>query len=635
MAFFCRVTLVASCVLFIGTMAALAALYPYPALLVAGLCGWKWLRRGRPAGWVHGTARLSGWGDVLHRNLAGENGLILGTTGYLSPPSRRMAFGQLLTAPLRNSLLAVKLFLGCLWGRGWSDNHVIRVSDYVHLASFASTGGGKGVSVVLPTLLSYRGSVVVTDPKSENLRIVGEHRRKKFGHRIIRLEPFGTHSDTFNPLDTIDENAPDFIDQCRDLAVALVVRTGKETETHFLDSAERVLQAFIAFVCACQADREMRNLQTVRQLLADRGKFEMCVKIMQDAGDVAGGMLQRLGSSLSWHQDRELASVLSTVQRVTGFLDTPPIAANTLKSSFHPDDLRDGKTSIFLCLPPRRLKSHAALQRMWINCILGTIIKNADETKPVLFILDEIGNMGRLPMLEDAVTLMRGMGIRLWFIFQSLNQVKECFGDNADTFLDNIGTKQFFAIRSFETAEAISKQAGEATVFSVSDQEGESSSRPTGTGDGPNGPGPGSVGSSSSLTTSEIARKLMLPNEITTMPNDLALVFHQNMQVLPVKLLKYYNAAEFKRGRTGRSRGLGLAGGLAAVMTLLVSFSLPTVAAGLLKYVQRHAGPVLRAAAGGPGVNRQAGRPYGGNRYRSYPAYPNRLRRYARSSNGY
>ena len=80
MAFFCRATLVASCVLFIGTLAALAALYPYPALLVAGICGWKWLRRGRPAGWVHGTARLSGWGDVLHRNLGGENGLILGTS---------------------------------------------------------------------------------------------------------------------------------------------------------------------------------------------------------------------------------------------------------------------------------------------------------------------------------------------------------------------------------------------------------------------------------------------------------------------------------------------------------------------------------------------------------------------------
>ena len=89
----------------------------------------------------------------------------------------------------------------------------------MHLATFAPTGRGKGVSVLIPNLLSYRHSCVVTDPKGELFQLTSEHRRQKFGHRIIRLDPSelcGPGSDTFNPLDFIDDKADDFLDQCRD-----------------------------------------------------------------------------------------------------------------------------------------------------------------------------------------------------------------------------------------------------------------------------------------------------------------------------------------------------------------------------------------------------------------------------------
>jgi Type IV secretory system Conjugative DNA transfer len=170
-------------------------------------------------------------------------------------------------------------------------------------------------------------------------------------------------------------------------------------------------------------------------------------------------------------------------------------------------------------------------------------------------------------------------------------------------------------------------------VTSYSDQDGTSDSRPVGNF-GPNGPGPGSFGRSTSLTISQIARKLVQPNEIRTMPDDMALVFHQNMQVLPVRRIKYYQAPEFKGGRTGRSRGLGLAGVLLVTATVAVSLWLPMAAVTALTYLQRQAAPaLLRAAAGQPGY-RQA-MPYGRNRYRPYPVYPSRLRRYSRPYDGF
>ncbi len=53
------------------------------------------------------------------------------------------------------------------------------------------------------------------------------------------------------------------------------------------------------------------------------------------------------------------------------------------------------------------------------------------EKNPVLWLLDEMAHIGQMRAIEDAVTLMRGMGMRLWFFFQSLDQLKTCFGDKA------------------------------------------------------------------------------------------------------------------------------------------------------------------------------------------------------------
>jgi type IV secretion system protein VirD4 len=582
-AMMCRGALLLAGLVMVATGAALFIHFPQFGLVLAAFTVWRICRRRSFGGWVHGTARLAGWAE-LARGFLGRDGLILGTTGYLDPPTRRFAFGQLLTAPLTDSGLVVRLVQASIFRRAAAGDQVIRVNDACHLATFARTRGGKGVSVVIPTLLSYPGSMVVLDTKKENYTITHKHRKRRFKNRIVLLAPFDAGSDTFNPLDLIDHNAPDFIDQTRDLAAAMIVRTGRETENHFIDSAERVLQAVIAFVCVT-AEPEQRHLQSVREILASRTKYDAVVKTMQLAGDVAGGMLQRLGGGLTWHEGKEQASVMSTVQRMTGWLDSPAIAANTVRSSFDVRQLKTGRMTIYLNLPPERIQSHAAVQRMWISSILRAITPGADERRKVLFLLDEIGNMGHLQILEDAVTLYAGFGIRLWFIFQSLDQVRKCFGDNAPTILDNIGTQQYFGINSFETAEAISKKLGDATELSVSEQEGWNDGRTTGAGPHPQS---SNTGSSRSVTTTELSRKLLKPEEIIKLPDDLCIILHLNHLPILARRIKYYNSPLFRWGRTGSSpRGAGLAAGLLAAAMLVSSVGLAAVAAVLPALVPR------------------------------------------------
>ena len=449
-------------------------------------------------------------------------------------------------------------------------------------------GGGKGVSVVIPTCLSHSGSLVITDPMGENATKTARHRQERFGHRIVILSPFAQGSDCYNPLDAIDHTSLDFVDQTKDLAAALIVRTGKEHEAHWLDWAERVIQAVIAFVCVTASDVGMRNLKSVRDIVASREKYLASVQLMQGAGNIAGGVLQHLGHSLTWLQDRELASVLSSVQRMLSFLDSPQISAHVCKSTFSPKELLGGKMSIFLCLPADRLKSHAAIQRLWLTGILRSLTKNTNEYQQTLFLLDEIGNMGHLQILEDAVTMYRKFGVRLHFIFQSLGQVKELFGERANTFMDNIGTQIYFNIASYETAEAISRRCGDSTVTTTSRQEGHSDSQPT----GPSGPGSqaGSDSRSRNRTTSQHYPKLMKPEEILTLDPNLCICFHDHHPPIVARLVKYYNSPLFKtwrpgRYRTGASGGLGLRSGVMAVASLIVSFALAFTPAALSRIV--------------------------------------------------
>jgi type IV secretion system protein VirD4 len=563
----CRAVLVSALAITAFGIGVLGLKMPWVGWIVLGFGVWQLRRSWRGGQYAHGTARFANFQDLCANGLVGTNdGLILGRANCNGPPSRWQAIRILLRFPLRQSTLAIRLFVAAFGGPRWSRRCLIRLSKYVHLSVFASTGRGKGTAFLVPNLLSHRGSCVVTDPKGELHKLTAGHRRKKFRHRIVRIDPFGLGgpgADTFNPLDLINANAPDVLDQCRDLANAMVVRSGQEHEPHWNDSAELILTAFIAFVVVCETAPEHRNLQTVRDLVSSRDKFLKSVAAIQQSP-----ALRRLGNLMTWYQDKELASIMSTVQRHTAFLDSGPVAACTLRSSFHPRHLRTGRTTLYLILPQERLVSLAPLMRMWIASTLRELSRGtASERNPVLFLIDEAAHLGHIQALEDAVTLMRGYGIRLWFFWQSLGQLTKCFGDRAPVFLDNIDTQIYFGINGYESAEAVSKRLGDATITS------ESYNRTTGQSQSYGGKGQdgGNTSTGTSVTLSEMGRRLLKPEEIMCLPADQAVIFHRNLPPIYAGLAHYFNAPEFRHGRTGEQRGLGLAAGLMALVTMLIS----------------------------------------------------------------
>ena len=609
MARLCRALLLLAGSIVASGLALVGLQYPYLCLLVFGAAGWCRFNTWQGSGSSHGTARLAGLLDLAGM-LGRKNGLLIGRANLAEPPSRWQAIRCLLS-PRIPSPLACRLAFSAFFRQ--PDRGLLRINDFNHVLTVAPSGAGKSVAAIITNLRGYLGSAVVVDPKGELYKETQAF-RCALGHRVFRFDPFGIAgpaetSDTLNPLDFIDEKDPGFLDEVRTVADMLVIRKGTETDPHWNEWSIVILASFMAFVCGCEPDAAKRTFGLVRDIVSSRQVYTEAMHAMREVQGF-GGVIAKFGELLGWLVDRELGSVMSSVQRHTAWMDSPAVAANLSRSSFDPRWLRSGRVTVYLILPHDKLTTLAPLVRLWLGTILRVVTKiGATEKNPVLFIIDEAAHLGKMQVLQDALTLMRGYGIRIWLFFQSLDQLKAAYGEHAGGMLDNLGTQQYFGINSFETADYISKRIGDATILVESINRSRSRSRPS----NPMAPeGGGTVTTSQAVNVAEQGRRVIRTEEILVLP-DVALVFHKNLPPIAAELVRHHNAPEFARDGIGRDRGIG---------PKILAASALALAAGVVFFGMARALPspdTLRQAAVTPRVRRE---PAASSRSYSVPHLP-------------
>ena len=367
------------------------------------------------------------------------------------------------------------------------------------------------------------------------------------GHDVRILDPYGIvmkYADTLNPLDMIDKESPLALDECRDLANALVVRTGEEKDPHWCDSAEAWITAFLATV-AWDGEPGDRSLQTVRTLLSNPAKTEETIKPMRDMPEAWSGMLARMGNQLTRYKNDELGSVLTTVNRFLTFLDTIPIAESTTESTFDPTDLVKRKMTVYLVLPPEHVRAGQALLRLWISTMLRAVVKGGlQEKKLVHFVLDEAASLGHMDAIDDAVDKYRGYGVRLLFLYQSVGQLKKCFPEGQDqTVLSNV-SQVFFGVSDKDTAQYVSDRLGEETRIVTSGGTSRGKSYQGSAGGAP------SEGRSMQWSDNwgQQVRRLLKPEEVANLPSRTAITFTRGIPPLMTTLIRYYEENVSARG---------------------------------------------------------------------------------------
>jgi type IV secretion system protein VirD4 len=440
-----------------------------------------------------------------------------------------------------------------------------------HLLTVAPTRSGKGVSSVIPNLLTYGGSVLVIDPKGENA-LVTAHRRglgstdykiPGMGQDVLLLDPWdlastqlGMKSACFNPIDWIKADDPDAAENAFLLADALVVsdKKGKGDNQFWDEEAKAFLTGIIHYVGTAEEEEGQRTLGRVRDILNldDTGLKAVIRKMYKHPHAVVRSAAARQAS-----KDTKLySSVLAVAQSHTHFIDSPRIRESLSRSDFRFEDLKTKPTSVYLILPADRLKTFDRWLRLLLQQAITVNARNIaiKPEKPILFLLDEMATLGRLPVLEQAFGLMAGFGMQLWGIIQDLSQLANVYGQHGwQTFISNSGVIQYFGSRDRMTAEYFSALCGVTTVevHNFSWAVGKAISFAGSFGHSSSGSSSSSSTTDSSSWTrtsgaSEAQRQLAYPDELMVLKNNDQIVFVENLDPIPGQKILWHKDATLK-----------------------------------------------------------------------------------------
>lgn len=428
---------------------------------------------------------------------------------------------------------------GVLLGR--LKHRYLRHDGPEHVMCFAPTRSGKGVGLVIPTLLSWPHSAVIHDIKGENWQLTAGW-RSKFSHCLL-FNPTDPASAKYNPLLEVRKGRFEVRD-VQNIADILVDPEGSlERRNHWEKTGHSLLVGVILHVLYAE---EEKTLARVAAFLSDPSRsFERTLRVMmstnhlgtEDAPKVHPVVAQAARELLN-KSENERSGVLSTAMSFLGLYRDPTVAETTSACEWRIADLMDADrpVSLYLVIPPSDISRTKPLVRLILNQIGRRLTERLEgepgkrHRHPLLMMLDEFPALGRLDFFESALAFMAGYGVRSFLIAQSLNQISKAYGEN-NAILDNCHVRIAFATNDERTAKRISDSLGTATELRA--QRNYAGHRLA--------PWLAHV----MVSRQETARPLLTPGEVMQLPADEEIVMVSGQPPIRAKKLRYYEDANF------------------------------------------------------------------------------------------
>ena len=360
------------------------------------------------------------------------------------------------------------LFLG-QWRKWFILRRDIHHHGEGHFITIAAPGGGKSTAAIIPSILECQeGSLVITDPKGELTAITRRH-RETMG-RVVYLNPFHEDFEThtkldypdsgFNPFDAIENNTK-LRAQADNFARLLCVTDRAESQSYFKDEGAELLSLFITWIIRHELKINHTLPFLYKLVRADPKKTFYYMGHVDDpliSDDVARFSKMITTAPAQWQ------GAISKAQLATKrYVPTTPLAIHTAKSGFDPRWLKSENLTVYILVPSEHVQTAAP----WLNLIIGLIgeaVGRAGKARPVTFLLDELPALGYLPDLRTQMRQYRASGLRMWLFSQTTDALADRDMYGQEGFRDLMAlcdTKQFFSIRSFQTAKDISDMCGE------------------------------------------------------------------------------------------------------------------------------------------------------------------------------
>lgn len=380
------------------------------------------------------------------------------------------------------------------------------------------SGSGKTRFLAKPNLMLANASFIVTDPKGEMLRAVGNlFLEEGYVLRVFDLiDP--SKSDCYNPFCYIRKDADVF--KLIDNFIKNTTPKGAKANDPFWEKSETALDAALMLYLLHEAPVEDQNMETILYMIENGGAKE--------EDDDYQSPLDLLFEALEEEQPDHIAvrqyhifkqaagktakSILvSAAVRLASFT-LPEIQRITASDDMELGKLGERKQAIFCIIPDSNDASLNFLVGMLYTQAFQELYYQADKVHqgalpvPVRLMFDEFANVALPDGYARLQATMRSRNIMSTIILQNISQLKALFKDDWEGIIGNADSFVYLGGNEQSTHKYISELLGKETI----DTKTSSQSK------GRNG--------SFSQNFQQTGRELMTPDEVRRLDNKDAIV---------------------------------------------------------------------------------------------------------------
>lgn len=469
-----------------------------PWALLAGFIGWAVIaKQNRP---LHGAARFANTAEIRK-------------AGLLDPKGG-----------LDKTILV-----------GKKNGRYLTYGGYQFVILAAPTRSGKGGGIVVPNCLNYSDSLVVLDIKGENFDITSGF-RAKHGQKVYLFAPFDEAGVThrYNPLEYISDDPAQRLGDIDAIGTALY-SGGNQNDKFWSENAKDLFRGLCLFVLE-RKDLPKTFGEILRQA-SGKGKplkeyiFEELKKAQDTGHPFSNACIDCLNRVLS-NSENTLAGIVATFGTPLLIFQNPRVDLATSANDFDLREVRRELMSIYFKMPPNKLKEGSVLVNLFFDQLLNLntrVLPSQDKTlkHQCLVLLDEMTSIGKVAMIAQAVSYMAGYNMRLLTIIQNKSQLEDVYGKaGALTLLSNHALMVMYA--PSPTVQSDAQEYSEMLGYETVKSRSRTSSM-----------------QSSSTSTSDQRRALMLPQEIRELGQTREIVSLENCKPILCDKIRYYEHPDF------------------------------------------------------------------------------------------
>ena len=436
-----------------------------------------------------------------------------------------------------------------------------------HAMMVARSGGGKGVAVVIPSLITWKGSTLVNDIKGENWLYTAAY-RKSLGHKVFRFEATADGIEKvschYNPMVEIRKGTVYEYQDAKNIALA-IVSPDRTKDPFFAPSAGVYLTAVILHVLYMVKSRianlaDVYNFITSPQFTEDQklqqminsehnsdGAEDLFYNIYNDVTILKTGeelprthpSVSKIGAEMADRADKERSGIISCAKIDLEAFIVPTIARNTAYSDFRISDLMNSEVpmDLYFVTAPNSVDITAVLLKLFITQILYILTDSMELNKQgeniafkhrLLLLLDELTAIGKVDMLHKAISYIRGWGMKALIIIQDMKQLKEVYGEN-NSFLGNMSTTLYYTTNDVDTAKYVETRLGNKTEKILTKSYSQ-----------------GLLFKKMNYSESYVGRPLMRAEEVHTMDEKEVIILSAGKNPIHGKQARWYEIDEFK-----------------------------------------------------------------------------------------